>query len=84
MIGLPDEFILVPKTNGTVDDFFEAFFKAFEGNPSLVKHADEAALRTGGGLEPLSLNAKARLKQFLGVIEGHRDRACIPHRLAKK
>jgi hypothetical protein len=64
-LKIADEFILVKQVDETVDDFFEAFFKAFEGNPSLVKHADEVAIRTGGGLEPLSPNAKARLKQFL-------------------
>ncbi|MBB5353988.1 hypothetical protein HNR46_004260 [Haloferula luteola] len=62
---MADEVILVPKADGTVDDFFEAFFKAFEGNPSLMKHADDITVKVGGDLEPMSPNAKATLKKFL-------------------
>ena len=57
--------ILVPKADGTVDDFFEAFFKAFEGNPGLMKHADEITVKVGGSVEPMSANARATLKKFL-------------------
>jgi hypothetical protein len=60
-----DEFILVKLPDGTVDDFFEGFFRAMEGNPSLLKHADDLSVKMGGALEKLSPNAKARLKQIL-------------------
>ncbi|MBB5354014.1 hypothetical protein HNR46_004286, partial [Haloferula luteola] len=46
-LKVADEVILVPKAEGTVDDFFEAFFKAFEGNPSLMKHADDITVKVG-------------------------------------
>ena len=64
-LKVADEFILVKRANGTVDEFFEGFFKAMEGNPSLMKHADDFSIRTGGSLEELSPNAKTRLKQIL-------------------
>lgn len=60
-----DDFILVKRADGTVDDFFESFLKAMEGNPSLMKHADDASIKVGGDLEELTPNAKARLKHFL-------------------
>lgn len=36
-----------------------------EGNPSLLKHADDLSVKMGGPVEQLSANAKARLKQLL-------------------
>lgn len=48
----------------TLEEFFEAFFKGFEGNPSLMKNADEVAVSTGG-FEPMSDRAKLFLKDFL-------------------
>jgi hypothetical protein len=64
-LKIADEVILVPKADGTVDEFFEAFFKAFEGNPSLMKHADDINVRVGGSFESMSPEAKAILKKFL-------------------
>ncbi|GAA5121164.1 hypothetical protein GCM10023212_15900 [Luteolibacter yonseiensis] len=64
-LKVADDFILVKKADGTVDEFFEGFFKSMEGNPSLMKHADDMSVKVGGSLEPLSPNAKARLKQIL-------------------
>jgi hypothetical protein len=68
-LKVADEFILVKQADEagkeTLDEFFEAFFKGFEGNPSLMKNADEVAVSTGGGLEPMSDHAKLFLKEFL-------------------
>ncbi|WP_221285078.1 hypothetical protein [Haloferula luteola] len=54
---MADEVILVPKAEGTVDDFFEAFFKAFEGNTSIdCLWSGEACFEKDGEilrLEPL-------------------------------
>jgi hypothetical protein len=33
-LKVADEVLLVPTTGGNVDEFFEAFFRAFDGNPS--------------------------------------------------
>jgi hypothetical protein len=60
-----EDVILVRRPDGNVESFFEAFLKAFEGNPSLMKHADELSTRVGGPLEPMSAEAKATLKKFL-------------------
>lgn len=60
-----DELILVEKADGTVDEFFEGFLRAMEGNPSLLRHADDVEIRFGGTADPMSANAKARLKHFL-------------------
>ena len=43
-LKLADELILVKKADGTVDEFFEAFFRAFEGNPGLMVNADVGAV----------------------------------------
>lgn len=64
-LKVADELILVKQADGTVDEFFEAFFKGFEGNPSLMKNADEVVVRTGGDLEAMSAHAKLFLKEFL-------------------
>ena len=56
-----DEVILVPKMDGSVDEFFEAFFRAFTGNPSQIAHADDPFY----SLSALPANGKAALKQFL-------------------
>ena len=60
-----EDVILTRRPDGQVESFFEAFFKAFEGNPSLMKHADELSVKVGGPLEPMSSDAKATLKKFL-------------------
>ncbi len=64
-LKVTDELILVKKADGSIDEFFEGFFKAMEGNPSLMKHADDVSRRVGGTFDPMSPNAKARLKQIL-------------------
>ncbi len=64
-LKVADEFLLVKQADGTVDDFFEGFFKAMEGNPSLIKHADDVSVKVGGTTEALSPGAKARLKQVI-------------------
>ncbi|MCW1922551.1 hypothetical protein OKA05_08290 [Luteolibacter arcticus] len=54
--------ILRPAPDGhVVDEFFEGFFRCFEGNPSLMVNADTAEL----SLSQLSANGKAYLKSFL-------------------
>lgn len=60
-----DEFILIPRADNTVDEFFEGFFRSMDGNPSLMKHADDSTLSLGGSIETLTPNGKARLKQIL-------------------
>ncbi|MGD9746654.1 MAG: hypothetical protein AB7Q64_18115, partial [Verrucomicrobiales bacterium] len=57
-----DEIILVQKPDGTVDEFFEAFFRAFDGNPSSMVNADIGATSSKSGL---SAEGKATLKKFL-------------------
>jgi hypothetical protein len=44
-----------------VDEFFEGFFRAFEGNPGLMHNVDDPAQ----AWPAYSSEAKARLKQFL-------------------
>ena len=56
-----DEVIIVPKADGTVDEFFEAFFRAFTGNPSQLAHADDPFY----SLSTLPANGKEALKRFL-------------------
>jgi hypothetical protein len=56
-----DEVIVVPKVDGTVDEFFEAFFRAFTGNPSQLAHADDPFY----SLSTLPANGKEALKRFL-------------------
>lgn len=60
-----EDLILVRRPDGTIDEFFEGFFKAMEGNPSLMKHADDVRVKTGGSTEPLSEQAKLFLKDLL-------------------
>ena len=60
-----EDLILVKRPDGTVDEFFEGFFRAMEGNPSLMKHADDLRVKTGGTTEPLSNQAKLFLKELL-------------------
>jgi hypothetical protein len=57
-----DEIILIQKPDGTVDEFFEAFFRAFDGNPGLMVNADIGATFSKSGL---SAEGKATLKKFL-------------------
>ena len=57
-----DEIILVQKPDGTVDEFFESFFRAFDGNPSSMVNADIGATFSKSGL---SAEGKATLKKFL-------------------
>jgi hypothetical protein len=57
-----DEIILVKKTDGTVGEFFEAFFRAFDGNPSGMVSADIGATFYKSSL---SAEGKATLKKFL-------------------
>lgn len=61
-LKVADEIILVPTANGNVDEFFEAFFRAFDGNPSLMVSADVGASFSKSSL---SANGKATLKKFL-------------------
>jgi len=56
-----DELILVPKADGTVEECFEAFFRAFQGNPSLMTSVDDPIV----SVALLSSEGKATLKKFL-------------------
>lgn len=56
-----EERIIVVHPDGTVDEFFEGFFRAFEGNSSLLANLDDPVHSIAG----LSDGAKARLKFFL-------------------
>lgn len=60
-LKVADELILVPRADGTVDDFFESFFRAFQGNPSLMTNADDATI----AISSLSPEGQATLKKFL-------------------
>lgn len=60
-LKVADELILVRQADGTVDDFFESFFRAFRGNPSLMTSADDATI----AISSLSPEGKATLKKFL-------------------
>jgi hypothetical protein len=53
-----EERVIVVQPDGTVDEFFEGFFRAFEGNSSLI--GDLAV-----PIPSLSAGAKTRLKSFL-------------------
>ena len=64
-VKVMEDIILVRRSDGHVESFFDAFFKAFEGNPALMHHADELSFRVGVPLEPMSPEAKATLKKFL-------------------
>ena len=57
-----DEAIVIKHADGTIDEFFEGFFRAFEGNPSLMTSADDL----GFSISSLSPEGKATLKKFLG------------------
>ncbi len=61
-LKVADEVLLVPTTGGNVDEFFEAFFRAFDGNPALMVNADIGATFSKSGL---SADGKATLKKFL-------------------
>ncbi len=56
-----DEIIVVAKPDGTVDEFFEGFLRAFAGNPSELAHADAQTYSKVF----LSPQGKAALKTFL-------------------
>ena len=60
-LKVADEVILVPSTGGNVDEFFEAFFRAFDGNPGLMVNADIGATYSKS---TLSAEGKATLKKF--------------------
>jgi hypothetical protein len=57
-----DETIVIRHADGTLDEFFEGFFRAFQGNPSLMTSADDATV----SISSLSPEGKATLKKFLG------------------
>ena len=61
-LKVADEVLLVRTANGNVDEFFEAFFRAFDGNPALMVSADVGATFSKSGL---SAEGKATLKKFL-------------------
>jgi hypothetical protein len=54
-----EERLIIVHPNGQVDEFFEGFFRAFEGNPANLADLD------GPMIDSLSSDAKARLKFFL-------------------
>ena len=56
-----EERVVVVHADGTVDEFFEGFFRAFEGNPARMHDLDDAAK----DIDAYTPEAKARLKQFL-------------------
>ncbi len=56
-----EERVIVVHPDGTVDDFFEGFFRAFEGNSSLLANLDDPLHSIAG----YSDGAKARLRFFL-------------------
>jgi hypothetical protein len=56
-----DEAIVIRQADGTLDEFFEAFFRAFTGNPSQLAHADDPFY----SLSALPANGKPALKSFL-------------------
>ena len=53
-----EERVIVVHPDGTVDEFFEGFFRAFEGNSSLIGDLADP-------IPSLSAGAKTRLKAFL-------------------
>jgi hypothetical protein len=61
-LKVADEVILVPTTGGNVDEFFEAFFRSFDGNPGLMVNADIGATFSKSSL---TAEGKATLKKFL-------------------
>ena len=52
---------MLPRADGTINEFFEGFFRAFEGNSSLMGNLDDPAK----SITSLSPGARARLKAFL-------------------
>jgi hypothetical protein len=60
-VKVAEERLIIARTDGSVDEFFEGWFRACEGNPSLMQHADTQDL----ALSSMSPNGKARLKQIL-------------------
>ena len=56
-----DEQICLAKPDGTVEECFEAFFRAFQGNPSLMTTVDDPFF----SISSLSPEGKAILKKFL-------------------
>ncbi len=56
-----EERVTVVHPDGTVDEFFEGFFRAFEGNSGLLHNLDDPIHSIAG----YSDGAKARLKFFL-------------------
>jgi hypothetical protein len=60
-VKVAEERLIIARADGSVDEFFEGWFRACEGNPSLMLHADTQDL----ALASMSPNGKARLKQIL-------------------
>ncbi len=60
-VKVAEERLIIARADGSVDEFFEGWFRACEGNPSLMQHADAQDL----ALASMSPNGKARLKQIL-------------------
>jgi hypothetical protein len=60
-VKVAEERLIIARADGSVDEFFEGWFRACEGNPSLMHHADTRDL----ALSSMSPNGKARLKQIL-------------------
>ncbi len=56
-----EERLIIGHPDGTVDEYFEGFFRAFEGNSSLANNLEDPA----HSIASLSSGAKARLKAFL-------------------
>lgn len=61
-----DEAIVTRGADGSLDEFFEAFFRSFTGNPSQLAHADDPFY----SMFELSANGKAALKKFLSDPPG--------------
>jgi hypothetical protein len=57
-LKVAEERIVVAQADGAVDEFFEGFLRAFEGNSSIVGNLDVP-------IDTLSAGAKERLKYFL-------------------
>jgi len=60
-LQVAEERLVLPRADGTVDEFFEGFFRAFEGNSSLMGDLADPTK----SISSLSPGAKARLKAFL-------------------
>jgi hypothetical protein len=60
-LKVAEDRVVVVHADGNVDEFFEGFFRAFEGNPSLMANLDDPA----HSIASLSAAAKARLKHVL-------------------